>query len=96
MFPATIKQLVTTNCIKINVRIKAIKSASRSDLPDLSPSAFAQTLHNFFNSLSYDLIIAHLLIFGNYLKAIVVPVFNITVSSVEANNSPYNVISSFT
>jgi len=48
MFPAIMKQLVTTNCIKIKVRIFAMVSASLLDLPDFSPSAFAHTLHHFF------------------------------------------------
>ena len=53
MFPATMKQLVITNCTNINVRIMAIVSASLLDLPDLSPNAFAQTLHKFFTLIFY-------------------------------------------
>ena len=41
-------QLVITNWMKIRVLIVAIKSASLSDFPDFSPSAFAHTLHHFF------------------------------------------------
>ena len=51
MLPAMIKQLVTTSWTEIKVRIKAILSASLSDLPDLSPSAFAHTLQIFFTQI---------------------------------------------
>jgi len=51
MLPAMMKQLVMTNCKNINVRILAMVSASLSDLPDFSPSAFAQTLQSFFTVL---------------------------------------------
>jgi len=53
MFPATMKQLVIINWTNINVRMMAIVSASLLDLPDLSPNAFAQTLHKFFTLVFY-------------------------------------------
>lgn len=49
--PAIIKQFVVIYDNTINVRIKAIRSASPSVSPDFSPSAFAQIRQSLVNKL---------------------------------------------